>query len=174
MDTSLVTLALDFLALSLVAFGGMVGVLPEIQRRVIDVHGWMDPRTFADLYGLGYAIPGPNVVVATLVGFHVAGVAGAVVATVCMMVPSILLAWGVSDVWHRFRDQRWRKVVQLSLLPVTVGLTLAASYLIINAAAHDWRGYVLVAGTVAVVMLTRVHPLWTIAIGAVLGWIGLV
>ena len=152
----------------------MISGLPEIQRRVVDVHHWMDARTFADLYAIGYAMPGPNVLVATLVGYHVAGPLGALVATVTITLPSALLAVGLANVWDRFREARWRRAVQLGLLPVTVGLVSAGGYVITRAAAHDVLTYALAGGTLLVALFTRLHPLWMVVIGAVLGVTGII
>ena len=99
-NDQILALITDFGILSLVAFGGMVAALPDIQRRAVDVHHWMDERTFAELYGLGYAMPGPNVLVATLVGYQIQGAWGAFVATTAMLLPSMVLAFLVSKVWH--------------------------------------------------------------------------
>ncbi len=171
-DHSVVQLGLEFSLLSVLSFGGMSSAIPEIQR-VIDLHQWMDAHTFADLYGLGYAMPGPNVLVVSLVGFHVAGALGAAVATLGMSAPSALLAMLVVSIWDRFREARWRRVIQAGLFPVTVGLALAGGYLITIAAAHSWAGYALTLATVFVVMKTRISPLWLIALGALLGVSGL-
>lgn len=175
-DRTLIDLALDFGVLSVIAFGGMIAALPEIQRRVIEVNGWMDERTFTDLYGLGYAMPGPNVLVATLIGYQVAGPWGALVATVAITLPAMIVAAGVARVWHRFRESRWRRAIQAGLLPIVVGLTIAGGYLIARTAAaeHPIPAYVLVLVTIAITNYTRIHPLWMIAIGAMLGLAGLV
>jgi chromate transporter len=164
----------EFAVLSVLSIGGMTAVIPEMQRVVVDLHGWMSAKTFADLYGLGYAMPGPNVLVATLVGFHVAGALGAVTATLGMCTPSILLAFAVSRIWNRHREARAGRVVRAALLPVTAGLSLAGGYLITVGAAQSVAAYGLTLVTVLVVLRTRVHALWLIAAGAALGLAGLV
>ena len=169
----LTTLFLDFSVLSVLAFGGMSSVLPELHRRVIGLHGWMDERTFADLYALGYALPGPNVLVVTLMGAHVAGAAGALVATFAIILPALILAGTVAHVWHRLRDSPWRRWIQNGLLSVTVGLTLAGGLLLTRAAAHEWSGYVITAVTVTIVSFSRLNPLWLIGAGAALGLLGI-
>lgn len=173
-DVSLLSLMLEFGVLSLLAFGGMTSVLPEMQRRMIDANGWLDARTFTDLYSLGYALPGPNVLVGTVIGFHLAGTAGALVATLALALPACLFTWFFMRIWHDFRESHWRRAVQRGLLPVTVGLTFAGSYLVIRGGADNWQAYALTAITVVVVLRTAWHPLWMIAAGAALGWFGFV
>ncbi len=173
-DVSLLSLMFEFGVLSLLAFGGMTSVLPEMQRRLIDANGWLDARTFTELYSLGYALPGPNVLVGTIIGFHLAGVAGALVATIALSLPASLFTLFFMRIWHDFRESHWRRAVQRGLLPVTVGLTFAGGYLVIRGSGDNWQSYALAAATIALVLRTSMHPLWMIAIGGALGWFGLV
>jgi len=71
------TLARHFLLLSVLAFGGANAIIPEIHRDAVVVSHWMSDRQFADLFAISQASPGPNILIVTLVGYHVAGVAGA-------------------------------------------------------------------------------------------------
>lgn len=158
--------------LSLLAVGGVNSVLPEMQRQVVQVHGWMSPEEFAALYGLAQAAPGPNMLVSTLVGWQVGGWWGAAAATLGMIGPSSVLTYGTAHAWHRFREAPWRRAVQAGLTPVTVGLVMAGAALL---AASTTRG----AGTAAITALTtlgllgtRLHPLALLTAGALLGVLG--
>ena len=71
--SELATLAAIFGQLSVLAIGGVAPVLPELQRQVTEVHGYMDRPTFAALFALAQAAPGPNMMVSTLIRPHVAG-----------------------------------------------------------------------------------------------------
>ena len=160
--------------LSLVAVGGAVAVLPELQRQVVDVHHWMGAAEFGALFALAQAAPGPNVLVVTLVGWRVAGLAGALSATAGMLLPSGVLTWFVMGAWHRFRDRPWRASVQSGLVPVTVGLITAAAALLAVATTTGWQAGLLTLAVAIVLLRTRVHPLALLAIGAGLGLLGLV
>ena len=172
MSETLVQLAVDFSLLSLITVGGVITVLPEMHRSVVDVHGWMRGAEFAQLFALAQAAPGPNILVVTLIGWKVAGLAGAVVATAAVCTPSSLLAYAVSRIWQRFRGTRWRNVVEDGLVPVTVGLMLAGGYLITLAADHSALAFVITAATAAIALATRIHPLWLLAAGGLLGLAG--
>lgn len=165
-------LAAVYAQLSLVAIGGVVSTLPEMQRQVTEVHGWMSPSEFAALFALAQAAPGPNMLVATLVGWRVAGPAGAAAATLGMIGPSSLLTWAVAGAWHRFRDRSWRSQVQAGLVPVTVGLVAAGAALLAASTADGPATAAITAGVVAAVLLTRLHPLLLLAGGAALGVLG--
>ncbi len=158
--------------LSLLAVGGVSSVLPEMQRQVVDLHRWMGATEFAALFALAQAAPGPNMLVSTLVGWRVAGLPGAVAATLGMVGPSSLLTWFTAGAWHRFRDRPWRRQVQAGLVPVTVGLVVAAAILLAGSTIHGVGTALVLAGTVAGVLATRLHPLLLLAAGAMLGALG--
>ena len=107
--STLVSLALVFMQLSLLAFGGTNSVLPEMQRQVVQVHPWLTSQEFAALFALAQAAPGPNMVVVTLIGWRVAGLAGALVTTLGVAGPSSVLTFIGYRLWYRFRAATWRR-----------------------------------------------------------------
>jgi chromate transporter len=136
MTGTVVALSLIFAQLSVVAFGGGNTVLPEMQRQVVDIHGWMSARDFAALYALAQAAPGPNMMVVPLVGWQVAGLPGLAVASAAKFGPSSMITGLALHAWERFRDRPWRGHVQAGLVPVTVGLVAASAALIVEATVH--------------------------------------
>ncbi len=172
MSGQLSALAALFAELSMLAIGGANTLVPEMQRQVA-AHGWMPPAEFAALFALAQAAPGPNMLVVTLVGWRVAGLQGALVSTAAFVVPSGILTYAVARAWHRLREVTWRQVVQAGVTPVTVGLVMAAAVLLCRATVHGVATLLLAAVTVAVLLSTRLHPLWLLAAGAALGAAGL-
>jgi chromate transporter len=120
-DSPLGTLAIHFAILSLFAIGGANAAIPEMHRLAVDVMGWMSSRQFADMYAISQVSPGPNVIIVTLIGYHVAGFAGAAVATLAMTGPTCVLAFFVARTWERFRDAKWRIAIQAGMVPVSLG-----------------------------------------------------
>jgi len=165
-------LAWLFAELSMLAVGGANTLVPEMQRQVV-AHGWMQPAEFAALFALAQAAPGPNMLVVTLVGWRVAGPLGALVATAAFVVPSGLLTYAVAKVWQRFREAPWRRLIQAGLTPVTVGLVMAAAVLLCQSAVHGLGTLLIALATAAVLLTTRLHPLWLLGAGAALGITGL-
>ena len=172
MTATLVVLALLFAELSLLAFGGGNSVLPEMQRRMVEVHGWMTAAQFNALFALAQAAPGPNMMVATLLGWRVAGFWGAVAATAAMFGPSSVVTAVALGVWERFRLAPWRRAVQAGLMPVTVGLVAAGAALIASTAAATPALAGVTAAVAALSVATRLHPLWLLGAGAVFGLVG--
>ncbi|MDF2994759.1 MAG: Chromate transporter [Xanthobacteraceae bacterium] len=167
-------LAVHFLLLSLLAVGGANAVLPEMHRQVVEIAGWMTDAQFAQTFAIAQAAPGPNILVVTLIGWHVAGAAGAAAATLAMCVPTCVLAYFAGGVWHRFRHARWRRAVQAGLIPLTVGLIMAGGFLLAETAARSWMAVAVTAIAAVTLSLTRLNPLWMLALGGALGALGLV
>jgi chromate transporter len=90
---SLITLAAFFAVTSLFSIGGGNSAIPEMHRYAVDVQHWLTGRQFADSFALAQLTPGPNLIIVTLIGYHVAGIAGAVVATLAMCGPTSVLAY---------------------------------------------------------------------------------
>lgn len=158
-----------FARLSLLAFGGGNSVLPEMQREVVEVHGWMTATEFTSLFALAQAAPGPNLMIATLVGFRVAGLAGALVATLGIIGPSSLLTVFTVSVWHRFREASWRRFVQAGITPVTIGLVAATGAVVAVSADRTWPLAIVTLVVVGLSLRTKLHPLSLLAGGAAVG-----
>ena len=172
MSPTLISLGLIYGQLSLLAFGGGNTVLPDMQRQVVEVQHWMSAREFAALYALAQAAPGPNMLVSTLIGWRVAGLPGALVATLGICVPSGFLTYGVASAWHRFREARWRIIVQTAITPVTAGLVMAAAVILCQTTSISWIYVALTVVSTAITLLTRIHPLIPLAVAAALGAAG--
>jgi chromate transporter len=165
--------AVQFALLSLVAFGGANAVVPEMHRMSVTLRHWTSDAEFANLFAIAQAAPGPNVMIATLIGWKAAGLAGAVVATVAMCAPSCLLTYFAAKAWERWRETRWRAALGAGLAPVTVGLIVSSAWLLAHAADRGWKLVAVTAATAVVAYATRLNPLWCLAAAAGLGLTGL-
>lgn len=171
---TLLTLAGYFALLSLFAIGGANAAVPEMHRLAVDVMHWMNDRQFTDLFAIAQVTPGPNVIIVTLIGYHVAGVIGAVVATLAMCGPTGVLAYFGGRTWERFKDARWRVAIQAGITPISIGLIAASAFVVAWAADHDWLAFGLTVATAAATYLTRLSPLWFFAAAGALGFAGFV
>jgi chromate transporter len=170
----LATLAVRLTLLSLVAVGGITSVIPEIHRTVVDVHHWVTDAEFTQMFVIARAAPGPNMLVVTLIGWQVAGLLGALVATAAICVPSCILGYFIAGVWDRFRGASWRRAVEAGLAPITVGLVLATGWLVARGADTSWVAYGITAAVAALTAFTRINPIWLLAAAGGLGLLGLV
>ncbi len=161
-----------FALLSLFAVGGANAAIPEMHRISVDVMHWMSDRQFADMFAIAQASPGPNIIIVTLIGYHVAGIAGATVATVAMCGPTCLLAFFVARTWERFKDAPWRIAIQAGLVPVSLGLIGASAFVLARTTDHNVFAGAVTAITALVAFATRLNPLWLFVVGGMLGLTG--
>jgi chromate transporter len=157
--------------LSLVSVGGIPSVMPEMQRLVVDVQGWMSAAEYTQLFAVAQAAPGPNVLVTALLGWKVAGVAGGLVALGAFCAPAAALSYAVGGFWDRMRDAPWRKAIQRALVPITVGFVASGGYVLATPTGLDWRCALIAAASAVALVATRLNPLWLLAGGGLLGYV---
>ncbi len=158
-----------FAGISLIAIGGANATVPEIHRQIVGHLHWMDDRTFVDLIGVAQAAPGPNVIIVSIIGWHMAGALGFAVATLAMVLPSSCLAFVAGRMlqWHAENDL-WRLTKRV-LAPIAVGLILASGAVMAHAADHSVLTVASTLGMTLLVLRTRLNPLFGIAAAAVFG-----
>jgi chromate transporter len=166
---NLLELALYFALLSLLSVGGMPSVMPEMQRFVVDLKGWLTPAEFIQAFAVGQAAPGPNVLIASLIGWKVAGLAGAFVALGAFCLPAAVVAWWVSDLWDRFKDSPWRLAAQRAIAPIVVAMILSGGVILATPGSPDWRLWLIAAASAAAMLASKLNPLWLLAAGGLLG-----
>lgn len=155
--------------------GGVIMLAPDIHRYVVDVHRWMTDEQFAAAYAIAQAAPGPNMLFVTLVGWQIAGWAGAAWATGAVIVPSALLTFVATRASSRRGGVgRFGKAVRSGLAPVSVGLLLAGVWVLFRSTGAGARESIAVLLTLAIVLRTKINPLWLIVLGAVAGIAGLI
>ncbi len=166
---SLIGLTAVFTPLSLVSFGGGNAVLADIAQQSIAVHHWTSSREFADLFALSRAAPGPGSMLAALIGWKVAGVAGALTATVAFHLPGALLVYGAARVWGRWRGSAWHSAVERGLAPIAAGLLVASGIVVLRASPGGWPVWAAAAiATAALLRWPRLHPVPLLLGGGVL------
>jgi chromate transporter len=170
----LFSLAWTFAVTSLFAVGGANAAMPELHRIAVDVHQWLTDKQFSDAFAIAQLSPGPSVLIVTLIGYSVAGVVGALVATLAMCGPTAALAYVVSRWLRRSREARWPAIVQAALVPLSIGLMAASALVLAQASSHS-RAAVFVTVAVGIAAsATRLNPLWLLLAGGCLGFAGVV
>jgi chromate transporter len=138
----LIALVVVFVPLSLVSLGGGSSIFAEMQRQAVEVHGWMGPREFNDLFAISRAAPGPGSLISALVGWQAAGFWGALAAALGLYVPSACVLLVVGGWWRRRGDSPVRRVIERGLAPVAVGLILAGVLILLRADGAGWLEFV--------------------------------
>lgn len=170
--SDLTALSLHFLLLWFISVGGPSAILPDIHRYVVEVHQLLTSREFAEIYTVAQVAPGPNVMYVTLLGWHLAGWAGAAATTLPLLVPATTLTLLVGHLNERYPNAPIGRAIRRGLMPITVGLMFASATILMRAVNHDWRGYLITLVTVAVVLRKPWNPLWLLGAGAAAGIAG--
>jgi chromate transporter len=156
----LLALALVFAPLSLLSIGGGASLLAEIEHQSVAVHAWTTQREFADLFAISRAAPGPGTMLSTLIGWKVAGWAGALTATVALYLPSSLLVYGAARLWGRWRGSVWHTAIERGLAPIGAGLMLAGGIAVLRVSPGGPAVWVAaIASTALILRWPSLHPL---------------
>ncbi|MFZ1169857.1 MAG: chromate transporter [Bradyrhizobium sp.] len=168
------TLAWTFAVMSLFAIGGANSAIPEMHRVAVDVNHWLTDKQFTDVYAIAQLSPGPNVLIVTLIGYSVAGLLGALVATLAMCVPTAVLALIVSRFLARSSHARWPSIIQAALVPLSIGLMGASGFILARTSDRTVVAVLVTVGAAAVASVTKLNPLWMLVAGGCLGFAGLI
>ena len=168
------TLVWTFGLMSFFAVGGANSAIPEMHRVAVDVHHWMNDTEFADMFAISQLSPGPNVLIVTLIGYSVAGIFGALAATLAMCGPTAILAYYVSGLMRRFSGSPWPAIIQAALVPLSIGLMGASALILARSSDLSWRAALLTIVAAALAFATKLNPFWILAVGGLLGFAGVV
>ena len=156
-----------FAGLSMLAFGGGTGIIPDMQRAAVDHYRWVTEHEFLDMFAISRAAPGPGSLIVVLVGLKAAGLAGAAVSFLAMFAPSCVAVHIVARFWQRAAASAWRAVVERALAPVAVGLTVASGLSLMRGTEHGWLPWGVTIAATAAFALTEISPILLLAGGAV-------
>jgi chromate transporter len=154
-----------FAPLSFLTVGGGQSVVADIHRQAVDSYAWMSNARFLDLFALSRITPGPGSLLVTMVGWEVAGWAGALLASIAIFVPSSVLVFALAHVWARYKGTPWIRAIEAGLVPVAAGMILAASCTVLRAAEGGPWAWAMAAISVLALVYTRVSPLLMLAAG---------
>ena len=174
-----------YLMLSLMSVGGAISTSSEMHRYLVDDKHWLSQLQFNESIALAQAAPGPNVLFVALMGWHIgmntgsmaAALFGVAVTMLGIMIPSTVLTYSAAQWGHRNRELRAVRAFKLGMAPVVIALMLATSWILGSASgnsATDWPLWLLTLASCVVIWRTRLHMLWVLGAGALLGYLQLV
>ena len=158
-----------FAAMSMMLFGGAYVFIPLIQEIVVEGHGWVTQQEFIDAVAMGQITPGPILVSAAFVGMKVAGLAGALAATLGIYVPSALVMIGSSKVLDRIKRSAAIKAALRGVRPAVVGMIFAAAIVVGKSAAMVWVSAAIFIVALVALVRFRVEAVWIIPPAGILG-----
>ena len=189
--TDWLSLLTHFISLSLLAVGGAITVAPDMHRYLVDEAHWLNDAQFTSSIALAQAAPGPNVLFVALMGWNIGlnaaggmaagpqawGMAlmGMAIAMTGILLPSTLLTFMAARWGHRNRELRAVRAFKQGMAPIVIGLLVSTGWILASAYGNpktDWPLWLLTAITTLLVWRTRIHLLWLLGAGAVLGGMG--
>jgi chromate transporter len=162
-------LALVFLKVGTVIFGGGFAAIPFLQHEIVDVHHWLSLREFIDGVALGQITPGPVAITAAFIGYKVLGVFGAVVAAAGTFLPSAFMLWGLIHVYRRVSSNALVRGFLSGVMPAVAGMLLWATVFLGRSAITGPVQAVLAPFAFCLLLRFRVEPVWLILGGAAIG-----
>ncbi|MBE5798705.1 MAG: chromate transporter [Clostridiales bacterium] len=170
-----IELFLAFAQIAMFSICGGYTAMPLIRAQVVDAHGWMTMGEFADLITIAEMTPGPiQLNAATFAGTRVAGLGGAVCATMGVVAPSLVLVSLLAWVYGRYRNMAVIKGILGMLRPAVVALIASAGVSLVRQAAFGGhavslesirpRGMALFAIAMFLLRKRRLSPIATIAL----------
>jgi chromate transporter len=176
-------LFLHFTSLSLLAVGGAITTAPDMHRYLVEQQHWLTEAQFTASIAIAQAAPGPNVLFVALMGWNVGLNAGGIAAALLgmlatmsgILLPSTTLTYLAASWGQANRELRAVRAFKLGLAPIVVALLIATGWIL--ASAHqqfvqDWPLWTMTLVCTLLVWRTRLHLLWLLAAGALLGWFG--
>ena len=174
-----------YLMLSLMSFGGAISTTPDMHRYLVEQNHWLTQQQFNHSIAIAQAAPGPNVLFVALMGWNVgmnagsttAALLGVAVTMLGILLPSTMLTYFAARWGHQNRDLPAVRAFKMGMAPVVVALLLSTSWLLGSApqaARANWPLWLLAIVSGLLIWRTRLHLLWFLAAGALLGWLQLV
>ena len=165
-----------FLVLSLLAVGGAITTVPDMHRYIVAEQHWLTDAQFTASIAIAQAAPGPNVLFVAVLGWNVAGPLGTLATMTGILLPSTALSlWATR--WGAQRSAtRGVRAFTAGLAPLTIGLLFSTGWVLaepyLREPAHRWGALALVGVSVAVMLRTKLSPMWLVALGTVAGALG--
>lgn len=172
--TLLLSLFIKLSLFSFLAFGGIIAVLPSLLDLAVNQEHWIDAATFADYFAIAQAAPGPNFMTITLVGWHVYGLVGAILASIAICWPSSVMVFYLERYITKIEDPEKKRIIQYAAAALAIGLVLTSSWKLTMGFNNQWKSIVLTLAVILMNQISRIHPLYLIALGALLGGVGLI
>ena len=151
-----------FLGIGALAFGGGFTTIPLIQHQVVDLHGWLSVKQFMDGIALGQITPGPVFITATFIGYHVAAIFGALLATLAIFTPSLIAMIALADIHGRVQNLKIVKVIVKGFLSGFIGLLVAVTLQFAFKSLISWQTWLIFALTIIWLMVLKKDSVWAI------------
>ena len=160
-----------FLLFSLLSIGGAITVAPEMHRVLVERMGLLTDPQFSASISIAQAAPGPNILFVAVMGYQAAGILGAATTLIGIMLPSTTLALAAARWGNARRDWLALRAFRSGMAPIVIALLIATGW-ILSAQMPGRMHFLLTIGAALALWRTRIHLLWLIAVGGMVGAAG--
>ena len=157
-----------WLLIGALAFGGGQAALSLVERTVVADTGWLTPADLSTAIAFAFMTPGPVLILAPFVGYHVAGLAGGLAAACGVFLIPWFLAAGSAQLLRTATQRPWVRAFGRGAAPAVVALLVVSAYDVGRASFVGWPT-IAIAGVTLVATTRRLHPVLVLAGGAALG-----
>lgn len=145
-------------------------MIPLIEREIISTHHWLTMPEFIDVVAISQATPGPIAInSATFVGYKVGGVAGSLVATGGVVLPSSIIILGLAWLLNRYKSVPIIQDIFTGIRPAVVALIIMAAVSVFGSSVVDVKTAAIAVASLGVLLLTKIDPILVLVGAAVLG-----
>ena len=178
-----------YISLSLLSVGGAITTAPDMHRFLVDQQHWLTDAQFSASIAIAQAAPGPNVLFIALLGWNVGlnaggmltGLLGMLMTMLGILIPSTTLTYIAAQWGHRNRELRAVRAFKQGMSPIVVALLVATGWILAATNStqqgnilQNWPVWLLTVATAVIVWRSKIHLLWLLGAGALLGWFGLI
>ncbi|SHH38581.1 chromate transporter [Caloranaerobacter azorensis DSM 13643] len=165
-----IKLFISFLKIGVFSFGGGYAMLPLIQEEVITKNGWINLKEFVDILAISQMTPGPIAInSATFLGYKIGGVLGAVVSTLAVITPSLVIILLIAHFLRKFKESKYVDWFFKGLRPIIIGLIASAAILVAKNTIIDIKSLIITLAIFYLVTYKKLHPILCIVIAGGLG-----
>jgi chromate transporter len=169
MQPSLLRIALFFLRVGAVLYGGGYVLLAFLEEGLVHQHGWLTQQQLLDAVAIGQFTPGPVLSTATFIGYILGGAPGAAVATVSIFLPSFFYVALLAPVLFRLRRSPWMAAFLDSVNVCAVALMAAVTFRLALDALHGGLTWMIAGASLGVLLRWKLNPAWAVAGGGLAG-----
>lgn len=172
----------SFFQIGLFSIGGGYAAMPIIQHQVVELNGWLTMVEFGDVVTISQMTPGPIAInSATFVGTRIAGLPGAIIATIGCVTPSVIIVLTLAFIYYKYRNLSIMQGVLTGLRPAVVAMIASAGLTLtilafwnsnpISLATTDWVSVVLFIGSLIILHKFKADPIWVMSGAGLIGCI---
>lgn len=160
-----------FFKIGLFTVGGGYAMISFVEKEAVEINKWISKKDFLEIVALDTVTPGPIAVnLATFVGYKVNGIPGAIMATIGVVLPSLILVTIIAALFYTFRTNKIIQAILNGLKPAVTALIAVAIFsLIQNKAIFDIKGVIIAVVVFLGVVVFKIHPIWLVVMAGLAG-----